>query len=154
MQNLRATFSNCIMLITCFLIITGCTDSSYRERLVRESQCIPIPFQATQSLDPLEESYKQVDVDKPIQEIADYYFEILAPVDVKDLDSFVYGAWRIQDLAEPASGVLFDCYNSIDRLTKETGCIYLHIKDEEVTTIEYMWNLGELAPGCSSSMEQ
>lgn len=153
MKNTRVTSRNFIIIITCFLTI-GCTSNSYRERVVRKSQCIPPAFQTTQSLDPIEESYRQFEVDKPIQEVSECYFALLAPVDAKDLDTFIYGAWRLQELTEPNSGMLFDCYGSIDRLTKEAGCIYLHMKDEEITTVEYMWNLGELAPGCSSQLEQ
>ena len=153
MKNIRAAVKIFIIVMTCFLI-TGCTRSSYRERLVSKAQCIPPTFQTTQSLDPIEESYMKIDVNKPIQVISEYYLELLTPVDVKDLESFVYGAWRLQELTEPNSGMLFDCYGSIDRLTKETGCIYLHMEDDEVTTIEYMWNLGELAAGCSSQLEQ
>jgi len=152
MQNSRVTLSHCIIIMTCFLIITGCTNSSYRERLVEKSQCIPPPFETTQSLDPIEESYRQVDIDKPLQEISEYYLELLTPVDAASEEAWINGMWAIQE--EPNSGMLFDCYDSIDRLTKETGCIFLHMKDEEVTTIEYMWNLGELAPGCSSELDR
>lgn len=156
MQNIRVKISNRFIIIICFLLITGCTNSSYIERLSRQSQCLPPPFQTTESLDPVEESYRRVDMDKPIQEISGYYLDVLTPVEVKkgSVVNHIDGDWYVHELPEPKSGKLFDCYNSIDRLTKETGCIFLHMKDEEETTIEFIWNLGELAPGCSSLLEQ
>lgn len=135
----------------CFLLITGCSNSSYIERLARKSQCLPPPFPTTESLNPPEEYYRQVVIDKPIQEISDYYLDLLAPVDAASLVPYISGQWRIQE--EPSSGKLFDCYNSIDSLTGETGCIILHRTSEEETTIEYIWNLGEVPPGCESSLE-
>ena len=155
MQDLRVTLNNYIIILICFLTITGCSNSSFQEWMARQAKCILPPFQTTQSLDPVEESYRQVDIDKPIQEISGYYLDALTPVDAKDSSvNYINGIWRTQELAEPQSGMLFDCYNSINRLTKETGCIFLHMKDEEETTIEYIWNLGEIAPGCSSQLER
>ena len=150
MQNLRVKIISWIMIMICFLVITGCTTRSY----IRKAQCLPPPFPTTESLDPFEENYRRVVIDKPIQEISDYYLDLLAPIDAASLEPYISGQWRIQQLAEPRSGKLFDCYGSLDRLEDETGCIFLHMTGEEETTIEYMWNLGEVAPGCFSSLEQ
>lgn len=147
MQNLRIRISNCIIIMICFLLITGCTTSAY----IRKAQCLPPPFPTTESLDPFEESYRRVVIDKPIQEISDYYFELLTPIDAASLEPYINGQWRIQE--EPSSGKLFDCYGTPDSYTVETGCIFLHMTGEEETTIEYMWILSEGA-GCSPQLER
>ncbi len=147
MQNLRAKLSSCIMTIICFLLITGCTISSY----IRKAQCLPPSFPTTESLDPFEEDYRRVVIDKPIQEISDYYLDLLAPVDAASEEGGSKGQWRIQE--EPRSAKLFDCYGAVDSYTNETGCIFLHITGEEETAIEYMWILSEGA-GCYSQFEQ
>jgi hypothetical protein len=147
MQNLRVKISSWIMIMICFLLITGCTTSSY----IRKAQCLPAPFPTTESLDPFEESYRRVVIDKPIQEISDYYLELLTPVDAASEEAWINGMWAIQE--EPSSGKLFDCYGALDSYTNETGCIFLHMTGEEETTIEYMWILSEGA-GCSPQLER
>jgi hypothetical protein len=142
--------SSYIVIMICFLLITGCTTSSY----IRKAQCLPSPFLPTESFNPVEERYRRVVIDKPIQEISDYYLNLLTPIDAASLEPDISGQWRIQELAEPRSGKLFDCYGTLDRLDDETGCIFLHMTGEEETTIEYMWNLGEVAPGCFSQLER
>lgn len=151
MKNLTITIGNCVIIMTLFLIMTGCTH----EQMVRKSNCVPPPFPTTQALDPIEERYRRVDVDKSVQEISEYYFDLLLPIDAKGPDGWVYDVWRVQEWSDYSTSImLFDCSGSIDRLTKETGCIFLHIKEAEVTTIEYMWNLGDVVPGCSPQLEQ
>jgi hypothetical protein len=151
-----------------FLLITGCTNSSY----IRKAQCLPPPFPTTESLNPHEEYDRRVVVDKPIQEISDYYLDLLIPVATPSSVAWYNGTWRIQEEPssvklelvhgtwsiqeepkEPSSAKVFACSNGIDSYTVETGCIILHGTGEEETTIEYIWILGEDSPGCSSSLE-
>lgn len=147
MQNLRVKISSWIMIMICFLLITGCTISSY----IRKAQCLPPPFPTTESLDPFEEDYRRVVIDKPIQEISDYYFDLLTPVDPASEEAWINGTWAIRE--EPNSGKLFACNGAPDSYTNETGCIFLHMTGEEETTIEYMWILSE-GGGCYSQFEQ
>lgn len=148
MQNVRVKIISYIMIMICFLLITGCTDSSY----IRRAQCLPPPFPTTESLNPFEEDYRRVVIDKPIQEILDYYLDLLTPVDAASEEGEINGQWRLQE--EPSSAKLFDCNGSLGSYTGETGCIFLHMTGEEETTIEYIWNLGEVSPGCDSLLEQ
>ncbi|MBK7894751.1 MAG: hypothetical protein IPJ90_07680 [Anaerolineaceae bacterium] len=150
MKDIKVKLTGYVIIMTCFLISTGCTH----ERMVKRSQCIPPPFPATQSLDPNEERYRRVDVDKSVQDISEYYNNLLTPIDAEDLDVYVSGTWRMQELTQPYSMILFECSGSVGQLAFETGCIFLHMKGEEETTIEYMWNLGDVAPGCSPQLEQ
>jgi hypothetical protein len=165
MQNLRVKISSCILIMIYFLLITGCSDRSY----IRKAQCLPPPFPTIESLNPHEERYRQVDIDKPIQEILDYYLDLLTPVDAASSEAWINGTWSIHEepssvklklvhgtwsiQEEPSSAKRFHCSNSIDSYTGETGCIILHRTGEEETTIEYIWNLGEVPPGCASSLE-
>lgn len=154
MKNLRVRLIEYIVII--ILMAAGCSNDSFQERMAEQAACIPPAYILTQSLNPVEENYMQVDINKPIDEISKYYIDLLMPIDAKDSFSVdnINGIWRIQEYPKGESGKMFDCSDSINRFTKETGCIFLHMKDDEETAIEYIWNLGELTPSCSSLLEQ
>lgn len=148
MQYLTEKMSRYIIIMVCFFLITGCSDSGY----IKKAKCLPPAFPTTDPLNPHEERYRQIDVDKPAQEILDYYLELLTPVEAGSREAYINGTWSIEQDWIPAT--LLECPNSIDAYTGETGCIILHTISEEKTTIEYIWNLGEVIPGCSPQFGQ
>lgn len=146
-------FAITLIIVMHIVITAGCTTGklSFKERMMNEAKCIP-PLHPTKELfNPIEEDYLLSNKGEPFRDVTDFYLDLLSPVSAKD--SLLYntnGLWRVQNLPEPESGKLFDCYNMIDSFTEETGCIFLHNKSENETVIEYRWYLSEISSGCSS----
>lgn len=144
MPNIKMKIINYILIVGCFLMMIGCSDSSY----IKRSQCLPPTFPTTESLNPYQERYLKVDVDKSIQEVSEYYIELLEPS-----TEYPINTWSMVELKGIEAGIIqFVCYGSLDSFADETGCILLHIKGEGETTIEYIWNLSEIATGCYSQL--